>query len=162
MVGRRTGTLAKDMLRVEVRGVMYAIEVSRIAEIINPLPIVDLPREVRAVLGVAEYREQVLVVVDLRRLFRVPAAPTTKRTKWVVVKDSAGLVGFVVDAVRDVFSSEQQPTRLVPELDTSQQVRGITSAYKHASHLVFRLDVDRLSGAALEDVDSLLPVAESP
>lgn len=162
MAVRRTGTLAKDMLRVEVRGVMYAIEVSRIAEIINPLPVVDLPREVPAVLGVAEYREQVLVVIDLRRLFGVSTVPTTKRTKWVVVKDSPRLVGFVVDAVRDVFSSEQQPTRFVPELDTSQQARGITSAYKHANHLVFRLDVDRLSGAALEDADFLLPVAESP
>ena len=64
-----SATLAKDLIQVEVDTVLYAIEVARIREIVNPLPLIELPRERAFVLGVSDYREQVLVVVDLRRLF---------------------------------------------------------------------------------------------
>ena len=50
-VGRAyAATLAKDLVRVEVGDVFYALEVGRIREIVNPLPIVELPHERRFVL----------------------------------------------------------------------------------------------------------------
>ncbi len=136
---------------------MYAIDVSRVAEIINPLPIVDLPRERELVLGVAEYREQVLAVVDLRRFFGVAPAQPSKRTKWVIVRMPQRLVAFVVDAVVDVFSSQQQPYRSVPRLDSKHETRGIKSALKHRGELVFHLDVDRLTRPAAAAFSSGFP-----
>ena len=145
-----SGTLAKDMLRVEVADVKYAIEVRRVKEIINPLPLIDLPRSLPLVLGVAEYRDQVLTVVELRRLFGLASQEDTKRTKWVVVGSGDRAVAFVVDAVLDVFSSEEHPKRSVPELDAKDRARGIKSAYKHHDELVFLLDADRLAAPAAE------------
>ena len=40
-----SATVAKDLIQVEVDAVMYALEVARIREIVNPLPIIELPRE---------------------------------------------------------------------------------------------------------------------
>ena len=37
--------LARDLIRVEVDSVMYALEIARIREIVNPLPLIELPRE---------------------------------------------------------------------------------------------------------------------
>lgn len=142
---------------MEVAGVMYAIDVSRVAEIINPLPIVDLPRDLPPVLGVAEYREQVLVVVDLRRLFGLTEAAPSKRTKWVVVRMPNRIVGFVVDAVIDVFSSQKQPYRPVPVLDSKHEARGIKCAFKHQGELVFQLDMDRITRPAAAAFSQGLP-----
>lgn len=149
-IGRAySATLAKDLIRVEVDTVLYALEVARIREIVNPLPLIELPRERPFVLGVSDYREQVVAVVDLRRLFGLPAQEASRRTKWIILETSTMLVGVVVDAVLDVFSSAEHQEREVPVLDGRHRGRGITSAYRHNDRLVFLLDAERLVEPAM-------------
>lgn len=150
-VGRAySATLAKDLIRVEVDTVLYALEVARIREIVNPLPLIELPRERPFVLGVSDYREQVVAVVDLRRLFGLPPHEASRRTKWIIVETGTMLAGIVVDAVLDVFSSAENQQREVPVLDERHRGRGITSAYWHDDRLVFLLDAERLVEPAME------------
>ena len=159
-----SATLAKDLLRIEVGGVLYALEVSRIREVVNPLSIVDLPHEREFILGVSEYREEVVPVVDLRRLFGLPPTLPTRRTKWVILEAGGRLVGAVVDAVLDVFSSVENPHSALPELDERQRERGISVAYRHGGQLVFLLEADRLVEPGLRvrpNELSLLP-SEAP
>jgi purine-binding chemotaxis protein CheW len=156
--------MAKDLVRVEIDGVNYALEVGRIREIVNPLPLISLPRERRFVLGVADYREEVVPVVDLRRFFGLDEGDTTRRTKWIILETSDRLVGVVVDAVIDVFSSAGDKQRAVPVLDERHVERGITNAYRHREELVFLLDPDRLAEPAMQipsDQLSQLP-SEAP
>jgi purine-binding chemotaxis protein CheW len=137
-------TLAKDLIRVEVDTVLYALEVARIREIVNPLPLIELPRERPFVLGVSDYREQVVAIVDLRRLFGRPVQEATRRTKWIILEAAGMLVGIVVDGVLNVFSSAENQQREVPVLDERHRGRGITAAYRHDDEFVFLLDVERL------------------
>lgn len=152
MTGGRahSATLAKDLIRIEVGAVMYAIEVTRVREIVNPLSLIELPRERAFLLGVSDYREQVVPVVDLRRFFGLQTQETSRKTKWVIVEAGDGLVAIVVDAVLDVFCSAENRQRSVPLLDERQHERGITSAYTHGDQLVFRLDVDRIAEPAMQ------------
>ena len=112
-------------------------------------------------LGVADYREEVVVVVDLRGLFDLPRQEPTRRTKWVIIESSHRLVALVVDAVLDVFSSEDHGERNVPVLDERHRERGITSAYKHAGGLVFLLNADRLAEPAMELSPGEFPMLHS-
>jgi len=156
-------TVPKDLIRVEVDSVSYALEVARVREIVNPLSVIALPRERPFVLGVADYREQVVTVVDLRRLFGLPAQEPSRRTKWIIIEASERVVGVVVDAVLDVFSSAEHQLE-VPVLDERHRERGIISASRHADRLVFLLDADRLVEPAMAlspDEMSLLP-SEGP
>lgn len=153
--------LAKDLIRVEVDTVMYALEVGRIREIVNPLPVIELPRERPFVLGVSDYREQVVVVVDLRRLFGLSQQEPSRRTKWIILETAGKLVGVVVDAVLDVFSSAENQQRDVPRLDERYRGRGITSAYRHRDQLVFLLDADRLVEPAMEIASGDMPFLPS-
>jgi chemotaxis signal transduction protein len=59
------------------------------------------------------------------------------------------LVGVVVDAVLDVFSSAEHRERDVPVLDERHRERGITAAYRHDERLVFLLDAVRLAEPAM-------------
>jgi purine-binding chemotaxis protein CheW len=159
-----SATLAKDLVRVEVDGVLYALEVGRIREIVNPLDVIELPRERSFVLGVADYREEVVPVVDLRTFFGLGPGEVGRRTKWIIVEAKDRLVGIVVDAVLDVFSSAEHRQRHVPVLDERHQERGIVSAYRHDERLVFLLDAERLAEPAIQippDELSLLP-SEAP
>ena len=152
MSGSRTYglSLERDLIRVDVDGVMYALEISRIREIVNPLTIIELPRERDFVLGVAEYRDEVVAVVDLRSLFGLARTDEDRRTKWIILESSRGLVAVVVDGVRDVFASSGNQRRQVPVLDEQQVKRGIHSAFHHDDGLVFLLDADRVAEPAID------------
>ena len=143
-------SLERDLIRVDVDSVMYALEISRIREIVNPLAIIELPRERDFVLGVAEYRDEVVAVVDLRSLFGLARADEDRRTKWIILQSSQGLVAIVVDGVRDVFASSGNQRRQVPVLDEQQVKRGIHSAFQHDDGLVFLLDADRVAEPAID------------
>ena len=136
---------------------LYAFEVGRIREIVNPLPLNELPHERPFVLGVADFRERVVPVVDLRRFFGLPPQEADRRTKWLILEAANGLVGVVVDGVLDVFSSAENPRRNVPVLDERHRERGITSAYSHDGRLVFLLDVDRLAEPTMQIPRGELP-----
>jgi purine-binding chemotaxis protein CheW len=153
--------LARDLIRVEVDSVMYALEIARIREIVNPLPLVGLPREHSAVLGVSDYREDVVAVVDLRCLFGLPPQERTRRTKWLILYTRRGLVAVVVDAVHDVFSSENERQREVPALDERHIERGIKSAYRHREMLVFLLDADRVARPGFDIAPDEIPFLPS-
>lgn len=155
---------AKDLVRVEVDGILYAFEVAHVREIANPLPLIELPHERPFVRGVSEYRDEVVAVVDLRRLFGLEATEPTRRTKWIILETAGRLVGVIVDSVVDVFSSDEDRQRDVPILDQRQRERGITHAYRSDGKLVFLLDADRVAQPAMQlSVErlSLLP-SEAP
>ncbi len=152
-----SATLAKDLIRVEVDGVMYALEVASIREIVNPLPVIALPHERPFVIGVSDYRESVVPIVDLRRLFGLPPHEATRRTKWIILETAGKLVGVVVDAVLDVFSSAEGKSREVPILDERHKERGIASAFRHEQRLVFLLDAGRLVEPAITIPHGELP-----
>ena len=154
-------TLARDLIRVEVDSVMYAFEIARIREIVNPLPLIELPREHEAVLGVSDYREEVVAVVDLRRVFGLAPQEPTRRTKWLILETRRGLAAVVVDAVHDVISSENNRPRHVPVLDERHLKRGIKSAYRYYERLVFLLDADRVAQPAFEIAPVEIPFLPS-
>jgi purine-binding chemotaxis protein CheW len=76
---------SKNLVGFVVGDVEYAVAITHVKEISNPLRLVALPHAPRSVIGVADYRGEVVAVVDLRMRFGMPAAPVTRKTKWIVV-----------------------------------------------------------------------------
>lgn len=146
----------KNLVGFVVGDVRYAVDILRVREIINPLPVVGLPHAPPAVIGVADHRGQVVPVIDLRRRFQLAATEATRRTKWVIVQVDRRAVGLVVDAVTDVFGAGDPDQRDVPSLGSGDAARGILAVYKYDGALVFVLDVDRVAAPAEAlDMDGL-------
>jgi purine-binding chemotaxis protein CheW len=166
---------SKNLVGFVVGDVEYAVAIARVKEIANPLPLVALPHAPRAVVGVADYRGEVVSVIDLRTRFGLPAAQTTRKTKWIVVDVSAPqpersdpsapqgaaarapeavaspgerLVALVVDAVTEVFGTGGSELRPAPSLGSGDDVRGLAGVTNHANGLVFVLDTGRLRDLA--------------
>jgi purine-binding chemotaxis protein CheW len=161
---------SKNLVGFVVGHVEYAVPIARVREIANPLTIVALPHAPRSVVGVADYRGEVVTVVDLRVRFGLPSAQTTRKTKWIVVDvgpqaerlegsmvaasgaraqeagagPSGRLVALIVDAVTDVFGTGGAGLRPAPDLGGGDESRGIAGVTNHANTLVFVLDTSRL------------------
>lgn len=148
----------KNLVGFEVGGVRYAVDILRVREIINPLPVVVMPHAPPTVIGVADHRGEVVPIVDLRRRLGLPPAPATRRTKWIVVRLDQRAVGLVVDGVTDVFAAGPSEQRVVPKLGSGEDARGIAAVYVHDGDMVFVIDVDVVAEPA-DEIDLAAVVA---
>jgi purine-binding chemotaxis protein CheW len=156
---------AKSLVGFVVGDVRYAVPIARVREISNPLVLVTLPHAPHSVCGVADYRGDVVAVVDLRVRFGLSAVVATRRTKWIVVDVAERFVALVVDAVTEVFGTGGAELRPPPSLGGGDDVRGIVGVTTNDGGLVFVLDTARLRdlveplAASLGRAPSLLPKA---
>lgn len=153
---------SKDLVGFLVGEVMYAVRIDVVREIVNPLPVVELPRAPETVKGVADYRGEVVPVVDLRERFGLPAVPRSRKTKWIVLDVSsaarsassphqagAHYAALVVDSVSEVFGLAGGELRPAPPLGDGDAARGIEGVTTLGSRLVFVLDA-RAFGAVTQ------------
>lgn len=142
---------SKDLVGFLVGEVMYAVRIDVVREIVNPLPVVDLPRAPEAVKGVADYRGEVVTVIDLRERFGLAQVPRSRKTKWIVLDvgaerhagagaQSARYAALVVDAVTEVFGLAGGELRPAPPLGAGDDARGIEGVTTLGARLVFVLD----------------------
>jgi purine-binding chemotaxis protein CheW len=135
---------SKSLVGCIVGDVHYAIPIARVREIANALDIVPLPHAPREVVGVADYRGEVVPVIDLRSRFGLPSADRTSKSKWIVVDVAGRPAALVVDAVTDVFGTGGADLRPSPLLGAGDDLRGISGVTNHGGALVFVLETTRL------------------
>ena len=99
-----------------IGGEDYAVDIMRVKEIIQPLPITPVPRAPDFVEGVIRLRGDVIPVVDVRKRFGLPAAAPTRRTKFLVVQVAGRRLGLVVDEVCEVLRLARGEIRPPPPL----------------------------------------------
>lgn len=133
---------SKTLVGFSVGDVQYAVPIARVKEIANPIAVVALPHAPHAIVGVADYRGDVVPVVDLRTRFGLSRAETTRRTKWIVVDVAGRLAALVVDSVTEVFGTGGAELRPAPALG-GDDVRGIEGVTTHEGSLVFVLGPER-------------------
>lgn len=134
---------SKNLVECVIGEVRYGVGIGAVREIVNPLPTVELPSAPPWVLGVADYRDEVVPVIDLRVRFGLTRSISTPRTKWVVVRRGEVSFALVVDAVTEVFRSGD--VRPAPPVEQGADVRAIDGVTTHDGDMVFILDVARLA-----------------
>jgi len=99
-----------------IGGEDYAVDIMRVKEIIQPLPITPVPRAPDFVEGVIRLRGDVIPVVDVRQRFGLPPAAATKKTKFLVVQVAGRRLALVVDEVCEVLRLARGEIRPPPPL----------------------------------------------
>jgi purine-binding chemotaxis protein CheW len=133
----------KNLVECIIGDVRYGVAIGAVREIVNPLPTVPLPSAPAWIVGVADYRDEVVPVVDLRTRFGIRGGEATRRTKWIVAHKDDLSFALVVDAVTEVFRSGE--VRPAPPLAAGAEVRSIEGVTSHDGEMVFVLDVARLA-----------------
>ena len=99
-----------------IGGEDYAVDIMRVREIIQPLPITPVPRAPAFVEGVVRLRGEVIPVVDVRKRFGLPPGPASRKTKFLVVHVAGRRLGLVVDEVCEVVRLRRAEIRPAPAL----------------------------------------------
>ena len=142
-----------QLVAFELDGGDYAIDILRLKEVIQPVPVTVIPRGPTFLEGVVDLRGAILPVVDLRRRFGLPLA-TGRRGKFLIVAADVGLgpgrkliLALVVDRVREpirVKATELKPAPPLAHIDTDSRTFGAVATHDGRLHMV--IDVDRLLG----------------
>jgi len=158
MAFRQRHDPTKSLVGFVVGDVVYAVSIFAVREICQPLPLVLLPKAPSSVLGVTDYRGEVIPVVDLRLRFGLPAsAEPSRREKWIVIDVAHGAfdvrgpgrnpppirgpaIALSVDRVTEVFGTQGVELRAAPDLGGGEAARAIAGVTQKGAQLVFVLD----------------------
>ena len=106
-----------EYLAFYLAGEAYAVPIAHIAEILKPLPITEVPRAPRNVMGVMSVRGKLVTVIDLRRRLKLAESPPDARTRILLTGAADGeQIGLLVDEVRQVHrlaESEVEPANVL-------------------------------------------------
>ncbi|MFF5227937.1 chemotaxis protein CheW [Dactylosporangium sp. NPDC000521] len=93
-----------ELVSFAVEGQEYALPIDQVQEIVQaPDAVSHVPNAASKVLGVMDLRGRLLPVVSMRRVFGLPAAELEPQNRIVVVSLDGGVVGVVMDTVREVL-----------------------------------------------------------
>lgn len=119
----------REFLAFVLAGDLYAVELTRIKEILSPPPITHVPRARPEVIGICSVRGLLVTVFDLRRMLRLVEQPPTRRSRILLVTTDHGeVVGLLVDEVRQVVRLGETEIEVAANAlggDLTQQVMGI-------------------------------------
>jgi purine-binding chemotaxis protein CheW len=134
----------QQVVCIDLAGDTYAIDISRVNEIIRVPEITPIPRAPAFVEGVINLRGRIIPVLDLRRRLGLVSTPSTKASRVAIVEMADHTIGLVVDGVSRVtrFREDvvQPPSPFVAGVN-SEYLRGIAKA---DGQIIILLDLDRV------------------
>ena len=134
----------------------YAIKVEDVQTVLDDFVLTPVPNTDSFILGVINLRGTIIPVVDLKRMFQMPASE--KKEEMVVVLEIGDLnnlkVGILVDRVNEVldidFSALQDPPPSLSSLGSEY----VTGMHKMASNVLIIVDIVKIIQIAKQIIDS--------
>jgi purine-binding chemotaxis protein CheW len=112
-----------ELCAFRVGGEEYVVDLKRVREVVNPLPVRPVPRAPEAIEGVVDLRGEVIPVVDVRRRFGLEAVPASRKARLLVVRIEGRVQALLVDAVLEVMRIPRSAIRPAPSLPGSEGPR---------------------------------------
>lgn len=132
----------------------YGVDILRVQEIKGWDRVTPIPNTASYVLGVINLRGAVVPIIDLRLRFGMPPIEHTRTTVVMVLKvesdSTERTIGFVVDAVSDVYSVNDAQLRPRPELGAQEGSSFVKALATVENKMVILLDIDTLVDLSIQ------------
>jgi purine-binding chemotaxis protein CheW len=122
----------------------FGIDILQVQEIIRMLEVTRIPNAPQHVEGVINLRGRIIPIVDLRSRLGIARKEHDNNTRIVVVELSGTVVGFVVDAVREVLRVPKSVTEPPPQIVGGVDAAFITAVGKLEDRLLILLDMEKV------------------
>jgi purine-binding chemotaxis protein CheW len=135
-------------LAFSLAGEMYAIELPRIREIIERVPITCVPGMPPSVLGVINLRGRVVSVVDVAMKMGLGPRPITQWSCFVIVETlldgERTVLGLLADSVSEVLDLGPDDIEPPPSLGLRTPVHYLRGLGRREQGFLLLLDLERL------------------
>ncbi len=114
-----SASLGKDSMQVLMVGLqseMFAVDVGLVREILDPVPVTEVPGERGFLSGIINVRGKVVPVADLRKRFDMEIANTNIDTRFIVTEiDFDGVPTLIAIVADKVFEVTEIPAASMEE-----------------------------------------------
>jgi purine-binding chemotaxis protein CheW len=131
----------KSLVGFVVGDIAYAVPIASVREIVNPVPLAELPHAPASIAGVADHRGEIVPIIDLRVRFGLAPLSDPRKSKWILIEVEGRGVGLAVDRVTEVFGKGGAEIKPPPELGAGDDLRGISGVTTHDGSLTFVLEI---------------------
>lgn len=92
---------------------IYSLNAKNVLEVAN-LPLLNTPQKLSEyIVGILNYNDMFINVVDIRKIFALPSINYTLSNKIIIIKGEESLFAIIVDNVTDFFSVEMNAIQRV-------------------------------------------------
>ncbi|MDR1609089.1 MAG: chemotaxis protein CheW [Deltaproteobacteria bacterium] len=139
-------SLDMKVLRFELGGEFYGLDILKIREINGMMEITSVPQTPRFMKGLINLRGKVIPVIDLRLKFGLEEEAYTERTSIVVIEfkttHGATQMGIVVDRVSEVITINKADIDPPPDFGSRLKSEYILGMAKTKNQVLIILDID--------------------
>ena len=158
-------TTAEQYLSFGIGEELFAVDVAKVREVLEIMPITKIPRAPDFMKGVINVRGSVVPVVDLRIKFGMAEAEDTVDTCIVVMEVNLEtetiVLGAKVDAVEEVVDLDSDQIEPAPKIGTRLNTEFIKGIGKREDKFIILLDIDRMFSseelALVREAEGILP-----
>lgn len=145
-------TNVQPYLTFKLGAEVFALEVSKVREVLDFTTITKIPRTPEFLRGVINLRGSVVPVVDLRLGFGLDSVDPTVNTCIIVVEVAMAsetiIVGALADAVEEVVDIDAADIQPPPRLGSAIQTDFIQGMGKRENGFLMILNIDRIFSTA--------------
>jgi purine-binding chemotaxis protein CheW len=137
----------------------FAVNVSGVLEVLEKQHITSVPQTPDHILGIVNFRGDILPVIDTRMKFNLPSL-NEEESHFIIVFDIGSELGkFMIaataDAVEDVIEIGDDEIKPVPEMGISYNAKYISGAVRRNENFILLLDVDKVF--SFTDMEAINP-----
>jgi purine-binding chemotaxis protein CheW len=144
-----------EVLTLDLEGEMFAIEAKHVREILDLIPITDVPRGPPFINGLINVRGKVVPLADLRVRFDMEQKPPTVDTRIVVLElefeGEPVIVGIRADKVHEVVEVAAAALQEAPTVGMRWRPEFISCIGKRGDDFMVVLDITRIFSAGARD-----------
>jgi purine-binding chemotaxis protein CheW len=126
----------------------FALDVSKVREILEQSNITKVPQTPDFMRGVINLRGSVVPVIDMRLKFGMSVTEQTVNTCIIVVEvqleDETVILGALADSVQEVIEMEPAQIEPAPHVGTRLNTEFIKGMGKVDDHFIMILDIDKI------------------
>jgi len=140
---KETGNLLQ-LVSFKIGNEEFGVDIMNVQEINRMTQITKVPNSPEFVEGVINLRGRIIPVIDLRARIGVEKKEADKNTRIVVVEIQEKIIGFIVDAVKEVLRIPSDITEAPPELVNGIDSEFIKAVGKLDDRLLILLDLEKI------------------
>jgi purine-binding chemotaxis protein CheW len=152
-----TITVAAQYLTFKLREEVFAIEISKVREVLEYTSVTKVPRTPNFMSGVINLRGNVVPVIDLNLKFGMTQTEKTIDTCIIIVEISVDgetvVLGALADSVQEVIDMEPESIEPTPKIGTSLNIEFLQGMGKKDDHFMMILDIDKVFST--EDIEAV-------
>ncbi|MBF0415726.1 MAG: chemotaxis protein CheW [Magnetococcales bacterium] len=141
-------TVSTQFLTFHLDKEVYAIEISKIKEVLEWTSLTKIPRTPDFMCGVINLRGSVVPVVDLRLKFGMAKSERTVNTCIIIIdvvqEEVTTVIGAMADSVKEVMELDPEHIDPAPKIGTGMRTDFMRGMGKQGDHFVILLDTDKI------------------